>query len=78
MSKFFTGTVISTKMQNAVVVQVERRFRHALYKKVISRRKKFHAHNEMKDIHEGDTVKIQETKPISKTIHFIVVEKLKK
>lgn len=77
MNKVLTGIVVSTKMNNTVVIKVERRFRHAKYQKVITRHKKFHAHNEQKDIHEGDTVKIKETKPISKTKHFIVVEKLK-
>lgn len=78
MSKAITGKVISNKMQNTVVVEIERRFRHPFYKKVINRKKKFHAHNDIADIHEGDVVMIKETRPISKTVHFIVVEKVKK
>lgn len=76
MSKTFTGIVTSTRMKNTIVVQVERRFRHAKYGKVLTKHKKYHAHNEKNDIKEGDMVKIAETKPISKTVHFIVVEKV--
>ena len=78
MSKILTGTVISTKMQKTVVVKVERKFRHPLYEKVITRHKKYKAHNEDFDLKEGDVVKIIETRPISKDKHFKVVEKLSK
>jgi len=78
MSKILTGTVISTKMQKTVVVKVERKFRHPLYEKVITRHKKYKAHNEDFDLKEGDVVKIKETRPISKDKHFKVVEKLSK
>jgi len=78
MSKILTGTVISTKMQKTVVVKVERKFRHPLYEKVITRHKKYKAHNEDFDLKEGDLVKIIETRPISKDKHFKVVEKLSK
>ncbi len=77
MSKILTGTVIATKMQNTVVIDVERRFRHRVYRKVIVRHKKYKVHNDLKDIVVGDEVKIQETKPISKEKHFILIEKLK-
>ena len=76
MAKIFIGEVVSTKMQKTVVVRVERKFRHPLYKKVIKRHKKFKAHNEKFDLKEGDLVKIKETRPISKTKHFEVIEKL--
>lgn len=76
MSKTFTGTVTSTRMKHTIVVQVERRFRHKKYGKVLTKHKKYHAHNQKNDIKEGDTVKISETKPMSKTVHFIVVEKV--
>ena len=78
MAKIFTGKVVSTKMINTVVIDVERKFRHALYKKVIIRHKKYKAHNEEKDIKEGDIVTIKETRPISKDKCFIVVGKVKK
>jgi small subunit ribosomal protein S17 len=78
MKKTLIGKVVSTKMTKTVVVLVERKFRHAVYHKVIIRHKKFKAHNEELDLHLGDVVKIEETKPISKDKHFIVIEKLNK
>lgn len=77
MAKIFIGRVVSTKMQKTVVVNVERKFRHRLYKKTIVRNKKFKAHNENLALKEGDWVRIQETRPISKEKHFIVIEKVK-
>lgn len=75
MAKEITGTVVSTKMNNTIVISVERKFRHPVYKKVITRHKKLKAHNEMKGIVEGDIVTVAETRPISKDKHFIVVKK---
>lgn len=77
MKKTLIGKVVSTKMTKTVVVLVERKFRHAVYHKVIVRHKKFKAHNEKLDLIVGDVVKIEETRPISKDKHFIVIEKLK-
>ncbi len=77
MKKTLIGKVVSTKMTKTVVVMVERKFRHAVYHKVIIRHKKFKAHNEKLDLLVGDVVKIEETRPISKDKHFIVIEKLK-
>ena len=76
MNKSFIGTVVSNKMQDTIVVNVVRKFRHPLYRKVITKSKKYSAHNEKKNIVIGDTVKIIETKPMSKTKSFIVVEKI--
>ena len=76
MRKTFVGIVVSTKMQKTVVVQIERKIRHPVYRKVIVRHKRFKAHNELPDIKEGDTVMIRETNPISKDKHYIVVEKI--
>lgn len=78
MSRTFTGVVVSIKMNKTVAVQIERRFRHPLYKKVITKHKKFLAHYENEAVKEGDTVTIQETRPISKNKHFMVIEKSKK
>lgn len=77
MKKILTGKVVSMKMIKTVVVIVERKFRHPVYHKVIVRHKKYKAHNEKLDLKLGDIVKIEETKPISKDKHFIVIEKLK-
>lgn len=74
MAKILAGVVVSTKMQKTIVVKVERRFRHPLYKKTIVKHKKYKVHNENLKLKEGDMVKIRETRPISKDKHFIVVE----
>jgi small subunit ribosomal protein S17 len=74
--KEYTGIVVSTKMDKTAVVRIERKFRHKMYRKVITKHKKFHAHCEDKSIKEGDTVVIKETKPMSKLKHFIVVKKV--
>lgn len=73
--KQFTGTVISTNMNNTVVVQVSRNWKHPLYKKVVSRTKNYPAHSENMELKNGDIVTIEETRPISKTKHFKVLEK---
>lgn len=77
MKKTLIGEVVSTKMQKTVVVRIERKFRHPLYKKVIIRHKKYKAHNENLELTVGDKVKIEETRPISKDKHFKIVEKVK-
>ena len=76
MSKQITGTVVSTAMQKTIVIQTERRYRHPLYLKVITKHKKFKAHNDLGDIHIGDKVMIQETRPISKETHHTVISKV--
>ena len=78
MKKTLIGKVVSTKMTKTVVVMVERKLRHPVYHKVIIRHKKYKAHNEKLELTVGDTVKMEETRPISKDKHFIVIEKLKK
>ncbi|PIU37204.1 30S ribosomal protein S17 [Candidatus Roizmanbacteria bacterium CG_4_8_14_3_um_filter_34_9] len=77
MKKILTGKVVSAKMDKTVVVMVERKFRHPVYHKVIIRHKKYKAHNDKLTLVENDTVRIEETKPISKDKHFKVIEKLK-
>lgn len=76
MKKTLIGKIVSDKMTNTVVVVVEKKFRHPKYQKVIVRHKKFKAHNESKDFKVGDVVVIEETRPISKDKHFIVVKKV--
>ena len=77
MKKILTGKIVSVKMDKTVVVMVERKFRHPVYHKVIIRHKKYKAHNDKLTLVENDTVRIEETKPISKDKHFKVIEKLK-
>ena len=76
MKKILSGKIISTKMQKTVVVSVERKFRHPRYKKVIIKHKKYKVHNEIADLKVGDKVNIEETRPISKDKHFIVINKI--
>ena len=76
MKKFLTGKVISTKVAKTVTVQVERKLRHGLYKKVIIRHKKYKAHVVDLDLKVGDSVQIESTRPISKDKHFRVVKKI--
>lgn len=77
MSRVLIGKVVSNKMNKTVVVMVERKFTHPLYKKVIIRHKKYKAHDENGKLKVGDTVTIKETRPISKDKHFIVVTESK-
>jgi small subunit ribosomal protein S17 len=64
--RILQGVVVSDKQEKTVVVKVERRFKHPLYKKFIKRSKKYAAHDENNQFKIGDTVRIVETKPISK------------
>ena len=75
--KIITGTVVSTNMQKTVIVEVVRMFRHPKYKKQVKRMRRFFAHNPDMTLAVGEVVAIQETKPISKRTHFIVLEKVK-
>lgn len=74
MAKMLRGTIISTKMQKTVVVQVERVFPHPLYKKIIKKHKKYKAHNDTLSLKEGDMVMIREIRPLSKEKSFRVSE----
>lgn len=71
--KEIIGEVISA-YQKTVVVQVERRVSHPLYKKIIKRRSKFYAHDEEMKVKVGDIVRIRETRPLSKLKRWRVVE----
>lgn len=75
--KQFTGTIISTKMQKTAVVEVTRQWKHPLYAKIVKRTKNYPAHYENMELAEGDVVTIQETRPVSKTVRFKVVGKVK-
>jgi len=65
--KVRTGTVLSDRQDKTIVVQVERRAPHPLYKKVVTYRKKYYAHDEENQCKVGDRVEIVETRPLSKT-----------
>lgn len=72
--RILQGTVISTSSEKTIVVKVERRVRHPLYKKTIKRSNKFHAHDEGNDCKVGDQVRIMECKPISKKKSWSVMQ----
>lgn len=69
-----TGTVTSDKMQKSIVVLVERRIKHPKYKKYIRKTTKIHAHDENNQAKVGDVVVVKETRPISKTKSWVLVE----
>ena len=64
--KTMTGFVVSSKMDKTVVVKVERRFAHPVFKKVVKTTKKYKVHDERNECVEGDFIRIQETRPLSK------------
>ena len=67
------GIVVSDKMEKTIVVSVERKFKHPLYKKYIRRSKKYHAHDEDNSCKTGDLVTIRECRPLSKQKRWEVV-----
>jgi small subunit ribosomal protein S17 len=68
------GVVTSDKMQKSIVVKVERKVKHPKYGKFVKKTTKFVAHDENNDCNEGDTVKIMETRPLSKNKNWRLVE----
>jgi small subunit ribosomal protein S17 len=76
--KVRTGIVVSDKSDKTVTVVVERKFAHPLYGKLVKRRKRFHAHDETNQYREGDVVRIMETRPLSKTKRWRVIELLER
>lgn len=78
LRKTRTGVVVSSKADKTVSVLVERRLRHPIYGKFVKKTKKFMAHDETNDCNEGDTVRIMETRPLSKLKRWRVVEVLER
>lgn len=72
------GEVISNKMAKTIVVQVERRFQHPRYRKIVTGYSKFYAHDEKNEAKVGDRVRIQETRPLSKIKRWRLVEVVEK
>jgi len=73
--KILKGKVTSSKSDKTIVVEVTRKFKHPFYSKVISKSKKYHAHNEKNKFKEGDKVSIVECKPISKKKTWEVIDR---
>jgi small subunit ribosomal protein S17 len=71
--RLLSGVVVSSNSNKTIVVEVTRRVKHKLYKKIIKRAKKYHAHDENNSFKKGDNVTIQESKPISKLKNWIVI-----
>lgn len=76
--RILTGRVVSDKMNKTVTVLVERRVKHELYGKYLTLSKKYHAHDEKNEFHEGDTVTIEECRPLAKTKSWRVVTLVEK
>ena len=71
--RILQGVVVSDKTDKTVVVRVERRFTHPLFKKTVRRSKKYHAHDESNALKIGDQVRIEECPPVSKTKKWMVL-----
>jgi small subunit ribosomal protein S17 len=72
--KVRTGVVVSDKMDKTVLVRIDRQVRHAAYGKVVKRSSKLAAHDDVNDAHVGDTVRVMETRPLSRSKRWRVVE----
>ena len=71
--RILQGVVVSDKMDKTIVVEVERRVQHPIYKKFIRRSKRYHAHDESNAIKVGQNVRIIESRPLSKTKRWVVL-----
>lgn len=76
MAKILKGTIVSDKCDKTVTVLVERYVKHPKYKKYLRKSKKYKAHSEKNEFHEGDKVLIQECRPISKDKRWAVINKI--
>ena len=74
LRKTRVGVVSSNKMEKSISIKVERKFRHPIYGKFIMKTKKLMAHDEQNECHVGDTVRIMETRPLSKNKSWRLVE----
>ena len=78
LKRTLTGTVVSDKMNKTVTVLVERKIKHPLLGKIVSVSKKYHAHDENDEFHQGDLVEIEECRPIAKTKAWRVIKLVEK
>ena len=72
--KTMTGVVVGNKMDKTIVVKVERRFAHPVFKKVVKTTKKYKVHDENNECVEGDFIRIQETRPLSKEKRWRLID----
>jgi small subunit ribosomal protein S17 len=78
LKRTLTGTVVSDKMDKTVTVLVERKVKHPMMGKIISVSKKYHAHDENNEFHQGDVVDIEECRPLAKTKNWRVTKLVEK
>ncbi len=78
LNKVRVGVVASAKMDKTITVLIERKLKHPIYGKFVKKSKKFFAHDEKNECNEGDTVKITETRPLSKNKSWRLVEIVEK
>jgi small subunit ribosomal protein S17 len=78
LRKIRTGVVTSNKMTKTITVAVERKVKHPIYGKFVKKTTKFHAHDEKNECSIGDTVRIMESRPLSKTKRWRLVEVVEK
>jgi small subunit ribosomal protein S17 len=78
LKRTLTGMIVSDKMDKTVTVLIERKVKHPVLGKIIRVSKKYHAHNENNEFHQGDVVTIEETRPLSKTKTWRVVKLVEK
>ena len=76
--KEVVGEVVSNRMKKTIVVQVTRKKSHPFYGRVVARHKKFYAHDEKNEAHAGDTVRIEESRPLSKLKRWTLKEIVRK
>ena len=76
--KIISGKVVSSRMEKTAVVQVQRRFAHPVFKKIVSKRVKYKVHDETNDLNVGDIVRIVETRPLSKSKRWRLLEVLER
>lgn len=78
LKRTLTGTVVSDKMDKTVTVLIERKTKHPVLGKIISMSKKYHAHDENNECHQGDVVIIEECRPLAKTKSWRVTKLVEK
>ncbi|WMC19572.1 MAG: 30S ribosomal protein S17 [Enterobacteriaceae bacterium PC38] len=77
-NRILKGCVISNKMKKSIVVIIQHKIKHSIYKKYIKRTSKFYVHDENNECNIGDIIKFKESKPISKTKFWILIKIIKK
>ena len=75
--RILKGKVVSSKNDKTIIVEITKTIQHKLYKKIVKRKKRFHAHDENNDFSIGDNVSIQESRPFSKLKRWSVINNLK-